>query len=123
MAAAGLMVRNRGVFEFIPAALVRAVRYDFVVTPYPGTELGMTLFAGRVIPVLSYGDDGHALIVCDIEGEIVGLTGLEPIQSGLLEGDDRSAVYEGVRVPHLNVREQLDRSRPQRRMQEEPWPT
>ncbi len=132
MAAAGLLVRTRGALSFIPAALVRAVRYDFVITPYPGTELGMTLFAGRVIPVLKCGDEDRALIVCDIDGEIIGVTGLEPVQSGLFEGDDQSVFHDEVAVPQLDLQEQLDRSRPQRRwsaerasasVQEEPWRT
>jgi hypothetical protein len=114
------LVRSQGVLGFIPAVLVRAVRYDVVVTPYPGTDLGMTLFAGRVIPVLKLGDD-RALIVCDIDGETIGVLGLEPLQSGLLEGDDQAARYEGASVAHLDLREQLGRWRAHRRSQEEPW--
>lgn len=123
MAAAGLLVRNRSELAFIPATVVRAIRHDFVVTPYPGTELGMTLFAGRVIPVLDLGADDRAVIVCEVDGELVGIRGLEPLQSGFLPGDEHGAVYDGAPVPTLNIQEHLELCRARRRAQEEPWLT
>jgi hypothetical protein len=123
VAVAGVLVRKRGTLGLIPASLVRAIRYDCVVTPYPGAELGMTLFAGRVIPVLNLGDEGRALIVCDIDGELVGVSGLEPLQSGFLEGDENGAVHDHVPVPILNIQEQLEHWRVRRRAREDSWLT
>jgi len=121
VAVAGLLVRAGGALGIISAAVVRTVRYDFVVTPFPGTELGMALFAGRIIPVLRVGTDSRALIVCDIDGELMGVLGLEPVQSGLFEGDGQTALHEGVSVPHLNLQEHVDRWRAHKRPQEDPW--
>lgn len=123
MALAGLLVQRAGALAFIPASLVRAIRYDCAVTPYPGTELGMTLFAGRVIPVLHLGDESRALIVCDIDGELVGVSGLEPMQSGFFDGDEAGAVHDHVRVPFLHIQEHLEQWRAPRRAQEDPWLT
>ena len=114
MAVAGLLVRSRGALGFLPASIVRAIRLDAVVTPYPGTDLGMSLVAGRVMPVLALGDEGRALIVCDVDGELVGLSGLDPIQSGFLEGDERGTVQDGVLVPTLSIDEHLQRWRTRR---------
>jgi hypothetical protein len=108
VAAAGLLVRNQGELGFIPASMVRAIRYDFVVTPYPGSQLGMTLFAGRVIPVLDMGSDDRAVIVCEVNGELVGVRGLEPIQSGVFDGDEHGAVYESAPVPTVRIEEHLE---------------
>lgn len=82
MSAAGLLVQCGGQMAFIPAAVVRSVRYDVVVTQFPGTELGMVLLAGRIVPVISIGPSGRALVVCDIDGETVAFSGIEPIRSG-----------------------------------------
>ena len=114
MAVAGLLVRSRGELAFLSASIIRAIRYDVVVTPYPSTELGMALVAGRVLPVLSLGAEGRALIVCDVDGELVGLSGLEPMQSGFLDGDERGPVQDGVLIPTLRVEEHLERWRAQR---------
>lgn len=109
MAAVGLLVRSHGALGFIPASVVRAIRYDVVITPFPGAELGMALVAGRVMPVLLLGSEGRALIVCDFEGELVGISGLEPVQSGFLEGDENGAISAGELVPTLNIQEHLER--------------
>jgi len=122
VALAGVLVQKQGALGFIPASLVRAIRYDCIVTPYPGNKLGMTLFAGRVIPVLNLGDEGRALIVCDLDGELVGVLGLEPLQSGLFEGDEKGALHDHVLVPLLDIQEQLKQWRVPRRAQEDPWP-
>jgi hypothetical protein len=114
MAAAGLLVRSRGELAFLPASIIRAIRHDVVVTPYPNSELGMALVAGRVMPVLSMGDDGRALIVCDVEGELIGISGLEPIQSGFLDGDERGPVQDGVLIPTLRILEHLEQWRAHR---------
>ena len=123
MSVAGVLVLKQGTLGLIPASLVRAIRYDCVVTPYPGAELGMTLFAGRVIPVLNLGGENRALIVCDIDGELIGVSGLEPLQSGFFDGDERGALHDHVPVPILNIQEQLEHWRGLRRAQEDAWLT
>jgi hypothetical protein len=123
VALAGVLVQKQEALAFIPASLVRAIRYDCTVTTYPGTELGMTLFASRIIPVLNLGDGGRALIVCDLDGELVGVSGLEPLQSGFFDGDEKGALHGQVLVPILDIQEQLEQWRATRRAQEDPWLT
>lgn len=114
MAAAGLLVRRGGQTAFIPAAVVRFIRYDVVVTPFPGTELGMALLAGRIVPVISLGPSGRALVVCDVEGETIAFSGIEPLRSGFFEGDERGPVESSAIIPVLPIREYVDKARLQR---------
>jgi len=83
----------------------------------------MTLFAGRVIPVLSLGDESRALIVCDIDGELVGIAGLDPLESGLFEGDEAGVVHDHAPVPNVPIHQHLEQWRGPRQVQEDPWLT
>ena len=114
MSAAGLLVQCGGQIGFIPAAVVRFVRYDVVVTPFPGTELGMVLLAGRIVPVIALGPGGRALVVCDVEGETIAFSGIEPLRSGFFEGDERGPVESDGIVPTLPIRNYVDMARQQR---------
>ncbi len=114
MSAAGLLVQCGGQMAFIPAAVVRSVRYDVVVTQFPGTELGMVLLAGRIVPVISIGPSGRALVVCDIDGETVAFSGIEPIRSGFFEGDERGPIESSTIISTLPIRDYVDKARLQR---------
>lgn len=114
MSVAGLLVRCRGQLAFIPANVARYVRYDVVVTPFPGTDLSMALLAGRVVPVISLGPNQRALVVCDIEGETIAVSGLEPLKSGIFEGDEQGPIESDTVVPILPIHEYVEKSRGQR---------
>jgi hypothetical protein len=111
MSAAGLLVRCQGQLAFIPAAVARFIRYDIVVTPFPGTELGMALLAGRIVPVVSLGPPGRALVVCDNEGETVAFSGIEPIKSGFFDGDERGPIEANDIIPTLPIRDLVEKAR------------
>ena len=114
MSAAGLLVRNKGQLAFVPAALVRFIRYDVVVTPFPGTELGMALLGGRVVPVVSLGPGERALVVCDFDGETIAFSGLEPLRSGFFDGDEHGPIESSEIIPTLPVRDFVEKARLQR---------
>jgi hypothetical protein len=126
MPASGLLVRCRGELAFIPAPQVRFIRYDVFITPFPGTELGMALLDGRVVPVISLGPRVRALVVCDIDGETIAISGLEPMRSGFFEGDEQGPIEAGMLIPTLPIKNCLDLSRNQKptqfsRFEEDPW--
>ena len=114
MAAAGLLVRLRGELAFIAAAWVRFVRYDVVVTPFPGTEFGMALIGGRVVPVIELGHDSRALVVCEVDGETVAFSGLEPLKSGFFDGSEQHPVEANEPIPPLPIRDYIERARVRR---------
>jgi hypothetical protein len=47
------------------------------------------------------------LIICDLDGELLAVSGFEPIQSGIFDGDERGMRYEGVWVPTLAIHDQV----------------
>jgi hypothetical protein len=126
MSAAGLLVRYRGELAFIPASVARFIRYDVVVTSFPGTDLGMALLTGRIVPVIALGPAGRALVVCDIDGETIAFCGIEPQKSGFFDGDERGPIESNVVVPTLPIRDFVEQARRQRptpteRAEENSW--
>jgi hypothetical protein len=114
MSAAGLLVLCQGQCAFIPATVVRVIRHDVVITPFPGTELGMALIGGRVVPVVSLGPCKRALVVCELDGETVAVSGLEPLRSGIFDGDELGPVDSEKLIPTLPIRDYLEKARTQR---------
>jgi hypothetical protein len=120
MAATGLLVRYRGgrlgttegpALAFIASTVVRFIRYDVTVSRFPGSVLGMALITGRIVPVISLGKETNALIVCELDGEAIAFSGLEPIRSGFFEGSDTKAIESGENVPEFPIREMVERAR------------
>lgn len=111
MAANGLLVRYREQLAFIASTVVRFIRYDVTVSPFPGSSLGMALITGRIVPVISLGKETKSLVVCELDGEAIAFSGLEPIRSGFLEGTDQKPIEAGEAVPEFPIREIIDRAR------------
>ena len=111
MAATGLLVRYRGKLSFIQSTVVRFIRYDVAVTRFPGTELGMALLTGRIVPVILLGQDNKALVVCELDGESVAFSGLEPIRSGFFEGDEQRPLESGELIPVFPIRDLIEKAR------------
>jgi len=111
MAASGLLVRHDGKLAFIAAGWVKYVRYDVVVTPFPGMPFGMALMGGRVVPVIALGQESKALIVCEVDGENIAFSGLEPLKSGFFEGDDQNPLEANEPVPALPIRDYIEQAR------------
>lgn len=111
MAASGLLVEHEEALAFLPASVVRAVRSDLVVTPFPGKQLGMALVNGKVIPVIYLGCLKHSLIICELDGEQFALAGLTPVRSGFFDGDDEQPFHDGLPVPQLALKKLLDQWR------------
>jgi hypothetical protein len=110
MTAAGLIVKLSGELYFLPAELSLSVLARPVVSRVPGTKIGMTLFGGRVIPVIELGADPRDLVVCDSGGEAVALGGLEVLEAGFFEWDDEQIVHAGRRIEPLDVVAELERA-------------
>ena len=90
---AGLLVEYETRRRFIPAEFVQRILRRVAISAVPGTPLGLTFYQGRVISVLALGSHRDELLVCDVQGELVALSGLRVLASGFFE-----AAAEGVRV-------------------------
>jgi hypothetical protein len=122
----GILVRVDGELRFLPAASAVRISSAPRVTPVPGgpdSLLGVTVYEGMIVPVLSIGSLRGEMIVCQHAGELVGLVGGEIVQTGTFDASgegvdvadqyapalDLSAIYAGVhasahsRAPSLRV--------------------
>ena len=82
---AGLVVRGRSGLHFIPATIARSLVAAPEVSPVPGAGIGMALVSGEVVAVLPLGSRAGALVVCEVDGELVGFAGLQPEASGFFD--------------------------------------
>src|SRR5688572_10852895 len=82
---AGAIVRFGTQRYFVPANVGLSVVRKPVISRVPGTGLGMALLGGRVTSVVDLGAGGDELLVCDVEGEPIALSGLSVLGSGFYE--------------------------------------
>jgi chemotaxis signal transduction protein len=84
----GLVVRVAGSLRFVPASVAIEVVPPPRLTAVAGAPrdlLGIALFSGVVIPVLAVGDARVEMIVCQCEGELVGVLGARVVDGGTFE--------------------------------------
>jgi hypothetical protein len=107
---AGVVVRRGDRLSFIPAdAAVRIVQRP-EITRVPGAEIGMALIAGRVVAVIELDKRKGELLLCELEGETIALSGLQVRSAGFFDvadGGDGAVVLDGERVARLNVAGEL----------------
>lgn len=92
----GILVRVDGELRFLPVAHAVRISSPPRITPVPGspeTLLGVTLYEGLIVPVLSIGSARGEMIVCQHAGEVLGLVGGEILQTGTFD-----AAGDGVTV-------------------------
>jgi hypothetical protein len=100
---AGLLVRAGGELGFVPAATARAVVRLPPVSPVASTPLGMALVNGRVVPVVALGSPTGVLVVCELDDEPVGFSGLEVSEVGVFPANERGVVVGEHSVPELDL--------------------
>ena len=106
---AGVLVRYRDALRFVPAEVALRIVRRPVISRVPGTELGITLVAGRVTSVVDVGERGDELLVCDVAGEPVALAGLSVVDAGFYDGDESGARLGDELVPRFDVQAELRR--------------
>ena len=105
----GIVLRVESVPVFLPAAIVVQVATAPRVTRVPSAPpglLGIALHEGEILPVVSLGSHDGPMVVCNYQGERVGLVGAEVLHVGLLEAQgehEESVAYEGRRVFVLDL--------------------
>jgi hypothetical protein len=97
---AGLLLEYRGVVHFLPASVATGVVGEVELSEIPGVAAQMTLVSGQIVPVLMLGDASPNLVLCDVQGERVGLMGLRLLRSGIF---DESTDPEAWSAPDLDV--------------------
>jgi hypothetical protein len=92
-----LLVRAGGELGFVPATIAKSLVRQPVTSPVASTPLSMALVAGHVVPVVAIGSPTSELLLCEIDGEIVGFAGLEVERAGSFEAAD-GGVLDGGRL-------------------------
>lgn len=97
---AGILVRASGDLGFVPAEIAQKVVPLPETSPVANTPLAMALVSGQVLPVVALGSPTGVLVVCALEGELIGFSGLEVERSGSFP-----AVEDGVMFGERKLRE------------------
>jgi hypothetical protein len=100
---AGLLVRAGGELGFVPASTAKSVVPLPPVSPVASTPLSMALVNGRVVPVVALGSPTSVLVLCELDDEPVGFSGLEVGSVGSFEATERGVVVDGRAVPELDL--------------------
>ena len=114
---AGVVVGLDNELYFVPAGVAEGIVQRPVVTRVPGTAIGMALIGGRIVPVIDLSPRREELLVCDVDGEPLALSGLAVHGTGFYPRED-----DGVRVDGELLRE-LDVKSAVRRAEHELWST
>lgn len=96
----GILVRAGGELGFVPAEVAQKVVPLPTLSPVASMPLEMAVVAGHVVPVVALGSPTRALLVCELDGETIGFSGLEVERAGAFE-----AAEGGVVVGERTVRD------------------
>lgn len=107
---AGVIVRVNGELRFLAAHSVRRFVPPPLLSDVAGTGLTMALVDGQVLAIIVVGPRGHALTVCEVGGELVGLLGADPEAVGFFEAESSGVSFHGERAAPLDVAELVQAS-------------
>ena len=100
---AGLLVKRGTELSFLPAASVRCLAPSSRLSQIPWDTARMALVGGEVVPVLELGDATGVLVLCEVRGQTVALSGLAPEQVGFWTETEQGVSVHGVNVPLLDL--------------------
>ncbi len=107
---AGLLVKLDHLW-FLPAEIARKVVRPPKVSDVPGVPLGIALVDGRVVSVIRVSSNNGDLVLCDVNGETVALSGFEVVASGAFTASADGVVHEGREIRTFDVSATLDARR------------
>jgi len=108
---AGLLVRRDGQLAFLPASVARWLLPIPRLTQLPWDSAQMALVGGEVVAVLVLGEPSAELLLCEIEGQAVALSGLSADRVGFWPASGSGVSVDGLLVPALDLSEALKRFR------------
>jgi hypothetical protein len=108
---AGLLVRHGERLAFLPASVARGLLPLPHLTRIPWDSAEMALVAGEVVPVLSLGDPSPELLLCELDGQSLALSGLTAVRVGFWPASGSGVSVDGVNVPALDLNAALSQFR------------
>lgn len=106
---AGLLLTTDRGRRFLPAFLVDRVVPMPRLSSVPGARVKLALVKGRVISVLELGPPSSHLVVCLVNGEPVGLSGLNVERSGFFEARAEGVEVDGDIVTAFDPAKEISR--------------
>jgi hypothetical protein len=98
-----VLVRRAERRAYVPTSVARQIVPQSTISRVPNSSLGMTLVGGRVVSVVELGEASGALLVCELDGDPIALSGLYIERVGWFEIDERGAYVDGDCVPALSL--------------------
>jgi hypothetical protein len=113
---AGLLVRRGGERLFIPASIARHLVPSPRLSKVPWDTAQMALVGGEVVAIVELGDPSGVLVLCDIAGQSVALSGLFAERAGFWPASGNGVRVDDADVPALDLAAELARfqTHPQR---------
>ncbi len=105
---AGLLVRRAGELSFLPASVARSLVPLPRLTKIPWDSAQMALVGGEVVAVLELADPCGVLVLCDVDGQALALSGLSAERVGIWPESGSGVNVDGVRVPTLDLARVLE---------------
>ena len=112
---AGLLVRRDGKLAFLPASIARSLLPLPRLTKIPWDSVYMALVGGEVVAVLELAEPSGVLVLCELEGQAVAVSGLRAEHVGLWPASELGVIVDGEQVPELDLASaltQFQNSRP-----------
>ena len=100
---AGLLVRAGEDLGFVSAEIARKVVPLPQSSPVANTPLAMALVSGQVLPVVAIGSPTGVLLVCEIDGELVGFSGLAVERAGAFPAADGGVLVDERKLSDLDL--------------------
>jgi hypothetical protein len=110
MQTAAVIVRGPTGHSFVRAENAQRIVAEPTISRVPNTEIAMALVAGRVVSVLELGASTGALLLCELDGEPVGFSGLVIERVGLFDVSTEGARVGDATLPELLLADVLERA-------------
>jgi len=111
---AGLLVQHSGELAFLPASVARWILPLPRLTKVPWDSAQMALVGGEVVAVLRLGEPSGELVLCDVDGQAVALSGLYAHRVGFWPASETGVEVDGIDIPMLDLSEALKEFRSSR---------
>ena len=100
---AGLLVRRGTELLFLPASVARSLWPVPRLTKIPWDSAEMALVGGEVVAVLALGEPSGELLLCELDGQALALSGLSADRVGFWPETDSGVSVDGVAIPALDL--------------------
>ena len=100
---AGLLVRRAGELSFLPASVAKSLVPLPRLTKIPWDSAQMALVGGDVVAVLELAEPSGVLVLCEIDGQSLALSGLSAECAGFWPESGTGVNVNGADVPALDL--------------------